>query len=60
MRWRPSPHTHHTLRCRPLTRATCQGLLHEAFAQLAALSKDQGRYRSLLTDLLVQVRVPAG
>ena len=36
-------------------------MLHEAFSGLAALSKDQGRYRGLLTDLLVQVRRrPAG
>lgn len=31
-----------------------QALLHEAFAGLAALSKDQGGYKSLITDLLVQ------
>ena len=32
-----------------------QGLLSEAFAQLAALSKDQAAYKRLITDLLVQV-----
>lgn len=30
-------------------------MLHEAFAALAALSKDQAKYKALLTDLLVQV-----
>ena len=33
-----------------------QTVLHEAFSALAALSKDQNKYKALLTDLLVQVR----
>jgi V-type H+-transporting ATPase subunit E len=32
-----------------------QTVLHEAFSALAALSNDQAKYKSLLTDLLVQV-----
>ena len=34
-----------------------QGLLGEAYAALAALSKDASAYKRLLTDLLVQVRL---
>ena len=37
-----------------------QGLLGEAYAALAALSKDAGAYKRLLTDLLVQVSAAEG
>ena len=63
-------HSLHRLLCPPCFCSTCklparvncgtplaQTVLHEAFAALAALSKDQNKYKALLTDLLVQVRV---